>query len=362
MKKQTIPRFQKQLINWYDACRRPLPWRKVSDPYRIWISEVMLQQTQVKTVVPYYEKFILRFPDVRLLAGADLQEVLKLWEGMGYYGRARNLHKAAGIVVENFQGFLPDDIRMLRSLPGIGDYISAAVSSIAYGKPHAVVDGNVKRVLARLLKIKLPINAQTSKKKFQTSADRLLSTKDPGKYNQAIMELGALVCTPKKPDCINCPVQGICEAFRSNAVKQYPKRVKTPPIPQFRIATGVVRKGKKILVTRRKPEGLLGGLWEFPGGKIKKGETAEAACVREILEETHIHVEAVEHLSRIRHAYTHFKIVMDVFICGYMSGRIRLKGPDDFRWIRPDEIDDYPFPGANHKFIPRLKEYLKQTV
>ena len=176
------------------------------------------------------------------------------------------------------------------------------------------------------------------------------------------MELGAMVCTPKRPDCINCPVQGICEAFQSNAVEQYPKRIKTPQIPQFHIATGVVRKGKKVLITHRKPEGLLGGLWEFPGGKIRKGETAEAACVREIQEETQLHVEAVEHLSRIKHAYTHFKIVMDVFICGYISGRIRLKGPDDFRWIRPDEIDEYPFPGANHKFIPLLKEYLKQSV
>ena len=355
MKKQKIPYFRKQLINWYDDCFRPLPWRKVSDPYLIWISEVMLQQTQVKTVVPYYEKFILRFPDIHLLAGADLQEVLKLWEGLGYYGRARNLHKAAGIIVETYHGALPDDIRLLRRLPGIGDYIASAVSSIAYGQAYSVVDGNVRRVLARLFTIELPVNVPASNKVFKGSADRLLSTNDPGKHNQAMMELGALVCTPKRPGCTSCPIKGVCEAFQSNMVEQYPKRVKTPKIPQVYIATGVVYKGQKVLITHRKPEGLLGGLWEFPGGKIKKGETAEAACVREIQEEANLHVKTDEHLTRIRHAYTHFKIVMDVFICSYVTGRIRLNGPDDFRWVRLDEIDDYPFPGANHKFIPMLR-------
>lgn len=360
LKQHKIPRFQRQLIQWYEAFHRALPWREDTDPYRIWISEVMLQQTQVKTAVPYYEKFILRFPDIRLLAKADLQEVLKLWEGLGYYGRARNLHKAAGIIVEKYQGALPGDIRLLRNLPGIGDYIASAVSSIAYGRAHSVVDGNVKRVLARLLKIKLPINTQASNKTFKGAADRLLLTNHPGKYNQAIMELGALICTPKRPDCISCPVRGLCEACQSNTVENYPNRINTPKTPQIPIATGVVCKGNKILITRRKPQGLLGGLWEFPGGKIRKGETAEAACIREIREETNLRVTVGEHLTRIRHAYTHLKIVMDVFICSYVGGRIRLKGPDNFFWIRPNEIDDYPFPGANHKFIPMLKEYLKK--
>jgi len=349
-------------MNWYATCHRPLPWRKTSDPYLVWVSEVMLQQTQVKTVVPYYQKFAHRFPNIHVLGRTDLQDVLKTWEGLGYYARARNLHKASGIIVTKYRGVLPDDIQLLRKLPGIGEYIASAVSSIAFGQPFAAVDGNVKRVLARLNAIDLPVNRSTSNTVFKASAGRLLARKYPGRFNQAMMELGALVCTPKRPDCGNCPVKGHCEAFRSNAVDHYPKRVKANKTPQFHIATGVVCKGQKVLITRRKLEGLLGGLWEFPGGKIKKGETAEAACVREIKEEVNLKVKTDEHLTRIRHAYTHFKIVMDVFLCRYVDGRIRLNGPIDFQWIRTTQIDDYPIPVANHKFIPLLIERLSRSV
>jgi A/G-specific adenine glycosylase len=362
LKKHRIRHFQKQLMNWYAICHRPLPWRKTSDPYLVWVSEVMLQQTQVKTVVPYYQKFVRRFPDIHLLAKTDLEDVLKTWEGLGYYARARNLHKASGIIVKKYGGVLPDDFQLLRKLPGIGEYIASAVSSIAFGQPFAVVDGNVKRVLARLNAIDLPVNRSTSNTVFKGSADRLLARNDPGEFNQAMMELGALVCTPKRPDCGNCPVKRSCEAFRSNAVDHYPKRVKATRTPQFHIATGVVCKGQKVLITRRKLEGLLGGLWEFPGGKIRKDETAETACIREIKEEVSLKVKTDEHLTRIRHAYTHFKIVMDVFLCSYVAGRIRLNGPIDFQWIRTAQIDDYPFPGANHKFIPLLIDRLRKSA
>ncbi len=351
-----IQHLQEQLIAWYTVQCRPLPWRDTSDPYRIWVSEVMLQQTQVKTVVPYYHEFLRRFPDVSHLARADMQDVLKIWEGLGYYARARNLHKAAGIIVERHGGDLPNDIKLFRELPGVGDYIASAVLSIVYGQPYAVVDGNVKRVLARLQKIDVPVNGSASSRAFKKAAEGLLDRKDSGKFNQAMMELGAVVCTPRSPDCSSCPVKGFCQAFRSSVVDQYPNRIKKPKTPLFHIATGIVHKGRKVLITRRKPEGLLGGLWEFPGGKVKKGEPAEAACVREIEEEVNLKVRTDEHITRIRHAYTHFKIVMDVYRCTYLAGRIRLSGPVDFRWIRLSEIDDYPFPGANHKFIPFLKE------
>jgi len=319
----------------------------------------MLQQTQVRTVIPYYQAFLRRFPDVGRLARADLQDVLKIWEGLGYYARARNLHKAAQLVMEGYGGDLPRDVKGLRKLPGIGDYIASAVLSIAHGLPYAVVDGNVKRVLARLQKIDVPVNGSASNWTFKDEAERLLAKKEPGKFNQAMMELGALVCTSRNPNCGRCPVKGFCLAFESDATDQYPKRIKKPKTPLVHIATGVIIKGRKVLITRRKPEGLLGGLWEFPGGKVKKGETAEAACVREIKEEINLRVKTDGHLTRVRHAYTHFKIVMDVFRCTYLKGRIRLNGPVDFQWIRLDEIDAYPFPGANHKFIPLLKESLK---
>lgn len=362
MQIHNIRYFQEQLMNWYTLFRRSLPWRKTSDPYHIWVSEVMLQQTQVKTVIPYYQRFVLHFPDVCLLSKADLENVLKHWEGLGYYARAHNLHKTAGIVVKKHNHIFPNDIKLLRELPGIGEYIASAVLSIAYGQAYAVVDGNVKRVLARLFKIDIPVNRSISGKIFKEYAERILEKKDPGNFNQAMMELGALVCTPKKPNCPSCPVKIFCQAFKSHMIEQYPKRENTPKTPQFHIATGVVCKGQRILITRRKPKGLLGGLWEFPGGKIKEGEEAEIACAREIKEEVNLKVKAYKHIIRIKHAYTHFKIVMDVYLCSYLAGRIRLNGPIDYRWIRPDEIDDFPFPGANHKFIPILKEHFKKSL
>lgn len=319
----------------------------------------MLQQTQVKTVIPYYHKFLRRFPDISHLAGADMQDVLKIWEGLGYYARAHNLHKAAGIMVKRHGGNLPKDIKLFRDLPGVGDYIASAVMSIAYGQPHAVVDGNVKRVLARLQKIDVPVNGSASGRAFKAVAEGLLDRKDSGTFNQAMMELGAVVCTPRNPDCRNCPVKGSCDSFRADAVDQYPIRIRKPRTPLYHIATGIVHKGNRVLITRRKPGGLLGGLWEFPGGKVKKGELAETACVREIKEEVNLKIRTDEHIACIKHAYTHFKIVMDVYRCTYLAGRIRLNGPVDFRWIRLSEIDDYPFPGANRKFIPLLKESIQ---
>ena len=346
--------IRRQLLSWYRNHRRELPWRQTDDPYRIWVSEVMLQQTRVETVVSYYQRFLTAFPTVADLARADQQEVLRVWEGLGYYARARNLHRAAGIVVDRFGGRLPDDPDDLRSLPGVGAYIAAAVLSIAFGKPFAVVDGNVKRVLARLLMIETPVNGPGADSVFQLQAQRLLYRPDPGAFNQALMELGALVCTPRNPACDRCPLAGFCAARQSDSVAAFPVRNKKRPVPEYAIAVGVVYKNGRVLITRRKPEGLLGGLWEFPGGKIRKGESAEAACQREISEEVGLTVTVEERIARVRHAYTHFKIVMDVFCCRYEKGKVALNGPVDFAWVLPRRLDDYPFPKANRKFIPML--------
>ena len=353
-----IRQIQRRLAAWYQDHCRPLPWRETGNPYLIWVSEVMLQQTQVQTVIPYYRRFIRRFPDIRTLAGAGLEDVLKQWEGLGYYGRARNLHQAARTVVDQHGGIIPETPEDFRRLKGVGEYIAAAVASIAFGRPLAVVDGNVKRLLARLYAIDAPVNRSSSHKIFRQAADRLLDTADPAAFNQAMMELGALVCRPGKPVCRDCPIHRFCRAFQAGTVDRFPQRVRSPKIPEYPIAVGVVRKNGRVLITRRKPEGLLGGLWEFPGGKIKKGETPEAACVREIAEETGLCVHVDAHLTRVRHAYTHFRILLDVFVCRYASGRVRLNGPDDYRWIKPGDTDRYPFPGANHKFIPLLLRHM----
>lgn len=347
--------LHESLLDWYKKNRRSLPWRKTSDPYAIWVSEVMLQQTQVKTVIPYYSRFMAIFPNPKALAGAHPQQVLKLWEGLGYYARARNMHGAAREIVARHGGVLPQNYKALKTLPGIGDYIAAAVSSIAFGKPHAAVDGNVKRVLARFQLMDLPVNDPKGGKFFQAAAETFLDNSNPGTFNQAMMELGALVCTPRNPDCQGCPLARKCRAFREKAVNDYPRRIKKARTPEYHIAVGIIWKGSRVLITQRKPEGLLGGLWEFPGGKLRNNETPPDACAREIKEEVNLEVETLERIARIRHAYTHFRIVMDVFRCAYQSGRVHLRGPVDFRWIRLHEIEKFPFPGANRKFIPLIK-------
>ena len=359
---RNIQQIRRLLNTWYDKNKRDLPWRNTKDPYRIWVSEVMLQQTQVKTVIPYYRRFIKKFPSLVSLAASDEQTVLKAWEGLGYYGRARNLYRAAKMVVTDSGGLIPNNWKNIRELPGIGDYIAAAVLSIAFDQPHAVVDGNVKRVFARLFKIDAPVNQSSSANVFKASADKLLDHASPGKSNQAVMELGALVCKPTAPYCGSCPLESHCKARKSSTVDIYPKRLRKKPVPTYHIVIGVVLKNQKVLITQRRSDGLLGGLWEFPGGKIIAPETPEEACVREIKEEVNLTINVRNFLTRINHAYTHFKIIAEVFICDFLSGRIALNGAVDYRWIEFKDIENYPFPKANHKFIPMLREICEENA
>ncbi len=350
-----IASIQKKLLAWYRVNQRDLPWRKTVDPFAIWVSEVMLQQTQVKTVIPYYLNFMDTFSSVKDLAAADLELVLKAWEGLGYYARARNLHRAADLVVTDFNGKIPDQFACFLALPGVGDYIASAVQSIAFGRCHAVVDGNVKRVLARLFCLEHPVNQPGVHKQFKSLSERLLDTTVPGIFNQAMMELGALVCKPAMPNCSVCPLSGKCFALNTQTVHQFPVRLPSKKVPIRAISVGIVRKNGRLLITRRRLDGLLGGLWEFPGGKVEAGEDSRSACIREIREETGIEVKIDSFLTRIKHAYTHFKIEMDVFYCHPVSGEIVLDGPIDYRWIHLAQIDDFAFPKANLKFIPLIE-------
>jgi A/G-specific adenine glycosylase len=317
----------------------------------------MLQQTQVVTVIPYFKRFITKFPNIYLLAESELQDVLKIWEGLGYYGRARNLHKSAKIIRDDFQGKIPDEYNLFLKLPGVGEYIASAVLSIAFNKAFAVVDGNVKRVLSRIFLLNYPVNDPKSHKIYAESAERLLNNKIPGRFNQAMMELGATVCIVKKPLCSICPVINFCEAYKMKRQSEYPKRKPRKKVPVYPIAVGVVEKNGMLLITKRKEKGLLGGLWEFPGGKIIPGESGYKTCEREIMEEVNLTVRANKHLATVKHAYTHFKIVMEVYLCYYVKGRVSLNASDDFCWITPEQLSYFPFPGANHKFFPTLKKY-----
>jgi len=349
-----IPEFQKSLTDWFDANKRDLPWRKTRDPYRIWVSEAMLQQTQVNTVIPFYERFLESFPDISSLAASSVESVLKQWEGLGYYSRARNLHRAARIVVEQYQGKIPREYDAFRKLPGVGDYIAAAVTSIAYQFPVPVIDGNVKRVLSRLFELTQPVNDAGKKKIFQDAVEEIFDASQPGKFNESMMELGALICRPNQPDCGQCPVSKHCLACIDGKSNRFPKKTHKPAVPEYHVVVGVIYREDKVLITLRKSDGLLGGLWEFPGGKVNKGEATEAACLRETCEETGLTVEMVSFFKTVKHAYTHFKILMDVFLCRFVSGDIRLNSAVDFKWIRIAELGDFPFPGSNHKFMHEL--------
>ena len=346
--------FRKKLLTWFKKYQRKMPWRGIDDPYRIWVSEVMLQQTQVKKVVAYYERFIERFPDVQQLAVAPLQDVLKVWEGLGYYARARNLHKAAQLIIKELDGEIPSDYATFRKLPGVGDYSAAAVQSIAFNTPHAAVDGNIKRVLARLYLMEAPINETSSAKSFQQKADDLLDQKEPGLFNQAMMDLGATICRPQSPTCLICPVNLFCEAFHAARQDEFPHRRPTAAVPEHHIAAGVIYKESEVLIIQRPLDGLLGGLWEFPNGQIGENETAEEACIRYITDVVNLSVTNIKYLTRVKHAFTHFKIVVDVFQCEYQSGEVVLNGPISANWVEVDALQDYPLPRATHKFLDKL--------
>jgi A/G-specific adenine glycosylase len=357
MKDRDVASVRSKLLGWYQRNCRDLPWRSSPTPYGVWVSEVMLQQTQVRTVVPYFVRFLKRFPDVVALAAADDDEVIKAWEGLGYYARARNLVRAARVVVAEHRGVVPDDPDTFRALPGVGEYICAAVQSIAFDHPLAVVDGNVKRVLARLFAIEAPINKSSSQRRFRELAQALVDSERAGTFNQAMMELGALVCRPATPKCGECPLHAHCDAKQTNRQSHFPVKERMRPVPRHRVAVGVVRSGERMLITKRPNEGLLGGLWEFPGGKIRDGETPEAAVVREIKEEVGLDVEVTGFVARVQHAYTHFKVDLEVYRCRPVgSAQVVLEGPVDYRWIIRDQIEDFAFPRANHKFIPFLDD------
>jgi A/G-specific adenine glycosylase len=346
----------RRLERWFKGKRRDLPWRRRHDLYGIWVSEVMLQQTRVGTVVPYYRNFLRRFPSLKKLAAAPLQDVLKVWEGLGYYSRARNLWRAARLVEEKFHGRIPGEYDRFIELPGVGEYIAAAVMSIGCDLAIPVVDGNVLRVVSRWRGIGDDIRLGATKTKVRSFLRTIIPAAAPGRFNEALMELGALVCLANDPLCRQCPLRQGCFALRLGRTGSLPAKSKKRPVPTYRVALAAIVRGGKIFIQQRLEQGHLGGLWEFPGGKCHDGEKAEKAVVRECREELGIEVEVLARLAEVDHAYSHFKVRLRVFICRSRGGRIRT--PRRHAWVRVAELKEYPFPAANHKFFPKLKEYL----
>jgi A/G-specific adenine glycosylase len=314
----------------------------------------MLQQTQVATVIDYYNRFLKKFPTAEKLARAKQDTVLKLWEGLGYYSRGRNLHKAAKVIVDKYSGQLPDTIDELQNIPGIGRYTAGAIASIAFGKSAPILDGNVIRILCRIFRIKGNPKDTAVKNQLWELAETLVSPTHPGDFNEAMMELGATVCTPANPDCFDCPLQKVCEAFKHDEQEKLPFRQKAKPVPHYTIVVGIVYKDNKILIDKRKQNALLGGLWEFPGGKKQKSESFKTAVAREVKEETGIDIQVGKRLCIVKHVYSHFKITLHAYLCDYVSGTAKPLGCDAVKWIKPAELTKYAFPAANVKIIKML--------
>ncbi|MEX0773208.1 MAG: A/G-specific adenine glycosylase [Balneolales bacterium] len=349
--------FSQNLLNWYDNHKRILPWRDTGNAYLIWISEIMLQQTRVDQATPYILRFIEHFPTVEDLAGAELHDVLVQWEGLGYYSRARNLYKGAQKVSAEYGGVVPDSYDEIKKIPGIGDYTAAAVLSIAYNKPHAVVDGNVIRVLARHAGIQGDVRGPAVKQQIQALADKLLDKKRPGDFNQALMELGSVQCKPRNPMCTGCPIQTDCVAYQKVMVDVIPYKSPAKKRPHHNIAVGIIRDLKgNVLIARRPETAMLGGLWEFPGGKQEKGETLPNTVARELQEELGVYVEVGSFFMDLKHAYSHFSINLHSYFCTIKKGIPKPKTSDEIRWVKVEELPDYPFPKANRKLTEALVE------
>ena len=349
----TALRARRALLGWYRANRRDLPWRRTRHPWAVWVSEAMLQQTRVETVIPYYERFLRRFPDPASLARADLDDVLRLWAGLGYYSRARNLKAAAARVVECFGGSVPDSVEELQTLPGVGRYTAGAVASIAFDRPAPVVDGNVARVLSRLRGIREPIDTAAGRARLWTEAEALARGPAPGDLNQALMELGARICVPR-PRCGVCPVARDCAARAAGDAESLPRRApKRKPRAVHAVAALVLRRGKALAV-RRPPRGLLGGLWQLPGGEVPSARAADAAALARILRErTGLETGAALPCGGLEHGFTHRTLRLRVFRCEAKPGRVRLSGWDRHHWVTPHAFAGLPLGTLDRRALER---------
>ncbi|MDY0263411.1 A/G-specific adenine glycosylase [Syntrophotalea acetylenica] len=340
----------RRLLAWYGTHGRHLPWRSTRDPYRIWLSEIMLQQTGVTTVVPYYEKFLAAFPEVQALAAASFDQVLELWAGLGYYRRARHLHEAARKVVADFGGRFPEQLEAVMALPGVGRSTAGAIVSIAFDRKAPILDGNVRRVLCRLLALRGNPRSGPVEKQLWHWADVFTPEHHPHDYAQAIMDLGATVCMPRYPRCETCPLSGLCQAFWRGEQDNFPERGERRTVPLVQQVALLIDCGGRYLVQKRPLDGMLGGLWEFPSAAVPEGRTADEAARR--LMATEGLAGEPEPAGAIRHAYSHFRVELSVFACRGSVGT--MVADAERRWVTPRQLADLPLHGSHKKALGLL--------
>ena len=375
--KGSIPAFRRALLDHFDRTCRALPWRSERTPYRVMVSEFMLQQTRVDTVIPYYERWVRRFPGWDALAGAEEEEVLRAWTGLGYYRRARNLHRTARVVRERFGGELPEDSEALKRLPGVGEYTAGAVASIAFGRVVPAVDGNVKRVLCRLFDMEAPPAGR-----LRDVAAGLVDPERPGDFNEAMMELGATVCTPRSPGCGGCPVRGWCRARAVGTVAERPARRPRKRVPHMAYVTAVVvgrlPEGIVTLLRKRPDSGLLAGMWEFPSlelaGDEKTGDARIASAAIRLLKDLTLAAHPTTPLHPVRHAFTHLHATYHPVIClshpapplppptnDHAANPAGAPAADHHTWVPLSALGDQPLPVAQRKIAAQLSDWQRQT-
>jgi A/G-specific adenine glycosylase len=343
-----LAELREALLAWYRANRRDLPWRagegEAADPYRVWLSEVMLQQTRVETVLRYYERWLERFPTLAALADAPLDDVLKAWEGLGYYSRARNFHSAVREVRARYGGDVPDDPTAFGALPGVGRYTEGAVMSIAFGRAAPIVDGNVRRVFARWTD-----DADPAAASLWAMAARLAPGSAPGELNQALMELGATVCTPRKPRCPLCPARELCQTRIHGTQEERPAPKKAKPLPHEDTAVAVVERDGRLLLVRRPLDARLGGMWAFPCTVRRRGEAVGAAAGRAAREGLGIGVRPGEEIAAVRHVFTHVRVTYHAVRCTLADGDPLPLRYDAWAWVEPHEVSAYALPVAQQR-------------
>jgi A/G-specific adenine glycosylase len=349
--------FRQTLLAWFTVHQRPLPWRQGYDPYQVWISEIMGQQTQMERVVWYFNRWLQRFPDLAAVANAPEQDILKAWEGLGYYSRARNLHRAAQELVALGHASIPADAQQLRALPGIGPYTAAAVLSIAFNQAYPLLDANVERLFARLFDIDQPLRQGAVKKRLATLADALLDREQPRLYNQGLMELGALVCTPKKPLCTACPLWVHCQANQADTVELRPLPSARQKKIDIVMACGILRQGDRVFIQQRMPDDVWGGLWEFPGGRLEEGEMPEQAARREIAEETGWQVGRLSFYRTVTHHYTRYRVTLHSFVGVVATDADApvLTAASQYAWVSLPGLAAYPFPAGHRQLVAALE-------
>ena len=347
------------VVKWYKKENCNMPWRINSDPYSIWISEIMLQQTQVKTVIPYYNNWMKKLPNVDSLANSHIDDVLKLWEGLGYYSRAHNLYYSAKEIIKKHNGVFPNSYNQLIRLRGIGDYTASAILSIAFKKKNPVFDGNIRRIFSRLFTLKkdsqIIIKAKTEMLKYMDDCN-------PSDINQAMMDFGRLICSPKKPQCGICILNQVCKAHITNNVSSYPELKKRSIKPVYNVAVGFIIKNNKILISKRKKNKLLGGLWELPGGKKKKREPLLNCLKREVLEELDIKIDISQKIGNIKHKYSHFDVNLTGYTCYYNQGTPKPLNSDGIKWIQFNEIKNFAFPKSTLKLFNLYETYNRHNT